>query len=189
MNELVIKHVRLTYDEWKCIKEKEYTQARIENDDFKGYVASIFIKKVDVVQEWNICGSKVPVCDQGMRWIIILPDYMGYAVTMMLDKDNVPVVWYIDLIDKTGIDQDGIYYFDDLFLDLIVSPDGSIEEDDRDEFVSAYNRKVISKMQYDKVNTEAMKLKEQLQNHFLEFRDNCFSRMKELEQVGYSAMF
>jgi len=182
MNELIVKHVRLTYDEWECIKEKEYTQTRIENDDFKGYVAAIRIKNVDVVQKWCICGSIVTVCDQGMRWIIIIPDNRGYAITMMLDKDNQPVVWYIDLIDKVGVDQDGVYYFDDLFLDLIVSQDGTIKEDDRDELVRAYNMKVISKVQYDKVNSQAMELIDQLRNHFLEFIDYCFKRMKELEE-------
>lgn len=50
-----------------------------------------------------------------------------------MDEENEILLWYIDMIAGQGIDIDDIPYFDDLYLDLIVYPDGSIIEDDRDE--------------------------------------------------------
>lgn len=46
MKKLEIKHVRLIYDEWKCIKRKSYRQKRIKNPDFSGFLALIDIEKV-----------------------------------------------------------------------------------------------------------------------------------------------
>ncbi|WP_455617658.1 hypothetical protein [Eisenbergiella sp.] len=35
MKKLKIKHVRLIYDEWKCIESKKYRQKRIKNPEFQ----------------------------------------------------------------------------------------------------------------------------------------------------------
>ena len=40
------------------------------------------------------------------------------------------------MIAKQGIDYDGVPYFDDLYLDLVVYPDGTIVVDDMDELES-----------------------------------------------------
>ena len=51
-----------------------------------------------------------------------------------MDRNDVPLLWYIDLIDGIGVDADGIPFYNDMFLDLLVSDSGQVVEDDRDEF-------------------------------------------------------
>lgn len=53
---------------------------------------------------------------------------------MYMDRNDVPLLWYIDLIDGIGVDADGIPLYNDMFLDLLVSDSGQVVEDDRDEF-------------------------------------------------------
>ena len=53
MKKLEIKHVRLIYDEWKCIERKSYRQKRIKNPDFSGFLALIDIEKVKEKQVWS----------------------------------------------------------------------------------------------------------------------------------------
>ena len=53
-----------------------------------------------------------------------------YCITAMMNSDNDIVVWYIDMIASQGLDTDGILYFDDLYLDLVVYPNGEIMVDD-----------------------------------------------------------
>ena len=53
---------------------------------------------------------------------------------MYMDRNDVPLLWYIDLIDGIGVDADGIPFYNDMFLDLLVSDSGQVVEDDRDEF-------------------------------------------------------
>ena len=65
MKKLEIKHVRLIYDEWKCIERKSYRQKRIKNPDFSGFLALIDIEKVKEKQVWSWGRESLTV--HGMR--------------------------------------------------------------------------------------------------------------------------
>ena len=59
-----------------------------------------------------------------------------------------PAEWsgglYIDMIAGQGKDVDGIAYIDDLYLDLVAYPDGTVLEDDMDELEEALRNGDIS---------------------------------------------
>ena len=63
------------------------------------------------------------------------------------DKDNI-IEWYFDISRSLGI-EDGVPYQDDLYLDVVVVPDGRIHILDEDELEEAYNKREISKDEYD----------------------------------------
>lgn len=79
-----------------------------------------------------------------------------------MDRNDVPILWYIDLIDGIGVDADGIPFYNDMFLDLIVSDDGQVVEDDRDEFEKAYVDGIINNKQYQKVISVSEQLKQRI---------------------------
>lgn len=79
-----------------------------------------------------------------------------------MDRNDVPLLWYIDLIDGIGVDADGIPFYNDMFLDLIVSDDGQVVEDDRDEFEKAYVDGIINNKQYQKVISVSEQLKQRI---------------------------
>ena len=110
MKKLEIKHVRLIYDEWKCIARKSYRQKRVKNPDFSGFLALIDIEKVKEKQVWSWGKESLTVCDDGMKWLIIVPETGKYAVTVYMNQEYRPVVWYIDIIDGVGIDEDGMFF-------------------------------------------------------------------------------
>lgn len=64
------------------------------------------------------------------------------------------------MIADIGLGKDGVPYFDDLYLDLVVYPDGTIIEDDMDELEEALLVKDISKEQYSLAINTSIKLKE-----------------------------
>ena len=68
--------------------------------------------------------------------------------TMIVNDKNEAELWYIDMIAGSGRDKDGVAYFDDLYLDIVLRLDGSIIIDDMDELVEAYAQKDISKREY-----------------------------------------
>ncbi len=65
-----------------------------------------------------------------------------------MNENEEILLWYIDMIADQGADPDGVPYFDDLYLDLIVYPDGTIKEDDMDELAETLAQKEISEEQY-----------------------------------------
>ena len=144
-----MKRSRLSYDEWKCIISKDLHGKRVNSELLNGYIGLIDIKEVSEAQIWKFNGEDIVVCDKGRKWLSILPQDDWYCITAMMDEDGNILLWYIDMIAKQGIDEDGVPYFDDLYLDLVVYPDGTIVVDDMDELEDALSKKDITQEQYD----------------------------------------
>lgn len=154
-----MKRSRLSYDEWKCIKSKKLAGKQIDNEFFKGYIGILEIEEVSEKQIWSFNGEDIIVCDNGLRWVSILPQNDFYCITAMMDADNKILLWYIDMIAEQGIDKDGVPYFDDLYLDLVVYLDGTIKVDDMDELEDALVTKDITQEQFNLAIHTANKLK------------------------------
>lgn len=171
-----MKRSRLSYDEWKCILSKELYGKRIHTDAFNGYVGLLKIKEVSEPQIWNRRGEEVVVCDKGLQWLSILPENDHYCITAMLNEQGKILDWYIDMIAGQGTDKDGVVYFDDLYLDLIVYSDGTILVDDMDELEEALAVQDISQEQFDLAIETAERLKEGLLSDiaaFKQFTETC----------------
>ena len=76
-----------------------------------------------------------------------------------MDSEYNVKVSYIDIIDSQGIDEDGIPFFSDIYLDLVVYPDGTVIVDDMDELEQAWAKNEISLEQYNRTLAVADKLK------------------------------
>lgn len=169
MNNLEIRKIRFTYDEWQTITKKEYSQKIVHSELFSGKLAKIRILEVAEPQYWHYSSQAVKVCDAGMTWVIAVPDDTDFSVMIVLDEDLAPVVWYFDVIDSTGTDADGVFYYLDMFLDEIVYPDGAVFEDDLDQLEKACQMQVISKAQYDKVMKAGGEIREWTEKRFEDF--------------------
>ena len=159
-----MKRSRLSYDEWKCIVLKEVSGKKVCTDFFEGYIGLIDIKQVSEVQKWKFNGEDIVVCDAGLKWLSILPQNDFYCITAMMNEKEDIIVWYIDMIAGQGIDADGVPYFDDLYLDLVVYPNGEIIVDDMDELEEALRQKDITKEQFNLAVNTAAELKSGLLN-------------------------
>ena len=173
----------MTYDEWKCIKSKRIVGKNITTDFFEGYVGVINIEKVTEPQIWKFNGEDIIVCDNGLKWLSILPQNDSYCVTAMLNEKDEILLWYIDMIADKGLDKDGVPYFDDLYLDLVVYPDGTIIEDDMDELEDALLVKDISEEQYSLAISTSKKLKEGILSNietFITYTYKCLGMVDKI---------
>ena len=140
---------RLTYDEWKCILAKTRIGKTVNTIEYSGYIGLLKIHKVEQPQIWNYNGEELVVCDNNYQWLTIMPQNDYYCITVMMnDKEEIQVC-YIDMLAEQGCDTDGVPYFDDLYLDLVVYPDGNIIEDDMDELQDALVKGDITQQQFD----------------------------------------
>lgn len=80
------------------------------------------------------------------------------------------------------MDEDGVYFYNDMFLDLIVLNSGEIIEDDRDEFERAWIMGVISQEQYELVNKTALELKKKIGRDSNWISRYCQSIMTKIEK-------
>ena len=139
---------RLTYDEWKCMLSKNRIGKKFETKDFTGYIGLLEIEEVSEPQVWKYREQPLIVCDNHYRWLTILPQEEFYCITAMMNEEEQIQVCYIDMIEEQGYDEDGVPWFNDLYLDLVVYPDGVVMEDDRDELVEALAEGDISQEQH-----------------------------------------
>lgn len=167
-----MKRSRLSYDEWdKVILDKKLKIKFIDDDFFNGYIGEIDILDVSEPQIWKFNGEDIVVCQNKYKWISILPSNECFCITAMMNEKNRILLWYIDMIAEQGIDKDGIPFFDDLYLDLVVYPDGSVLEDDRDELEEALEEKDITLKQFKLANDTCEKLKSGLLSNIDTFKE------------------
>jgi len=153
-----MKRSRLSYDNWTCMLDRKLTVKHVSEPALTGHVSLLDIRRVTEPQTWQVQGRTITVCEDGTRWLCILPEDGGYCVTAMLDREWKIVLWYIDMIDAQGVDPDGVPWFFDLYLDLVVQPDGSILVDDRDELDEALAAGDITPQQHGAALSTAQKL-------------------------------
>ncbi|MCM1120001.1 MAG: DUF402 domain-containing protein [bacterium] len=176
-----MKKCNLSYEEWKCITAKEMYGKKVHTNFFQGYIGLITIKEVSEVQKWHFNGEDIIVCDKGLQWLSILPQDDFYCITAMMNAAGDILVWYIDMIAEQGICEDGIPYFYDLYLDLVVYPNGEIIEDDRDELEEALRQQDISQEQFNLAVHTAAALKMGLLqdiDSFVRFTQKCYESIR-----------
>lgn len=174
-----MKKTRLSYEEWTCIHSKRISGITVNTNRFYGYIGLIYIEEVDEPQIWKFNGEEIVVCNKGLKWLTILPKNEYYCITAMMDENSEIVLWYIDMIASQGI-EDGIPYFDDLYLDLVVYPNGEIIEDDMDELKQSLYDKDINNKQYQLALDTCYKLKHGLLSdvsRFKEFTYACYEML------------
>jgi predicted RNA-binding protein associated with RNAse of E/G family len=64
------------------------------------------------------------------------------------DAQGELVQWYIDIVGGMGIDERGIPWYYDLYLDIVISPEGETLLLDVDELDEALQRKEVNQDEY-----------------------------------------
>lgn len=132
-----MKRKRLDRDAWTSIQKKRYIQKNLDCPEFRGTGAVLCLDEVDPPSRWEFPEGTVAVSESGMKWLELLPEPGDWLLTAMLDRTGRIVLWYVDMIAGWGREEDGVLYFDDLYLDLILRPNGEANVDDRDELDEA----------------------------------------------------
>jgi len=130
----------------KSIIEKEYKNIQVDTEEFTGNISLIKINKVK--NNWYVDEEERCILGDDFRWLVIYPKDKKYCITAMYNEKRQIVEWYIDIARETGI-ENGIPYEDDLYLDVVIVPDGRIHLLDEDELKEAYNRYEVSRDEYD----------------------------------------
>lgn len=135
-----------------------YYQMRMDNEDFHGLVSVIKLAAGDYFFWEKPKSGKTPVCGKGMVWLQLIPDGQYRAITAKFLPESRTVqgvkysksvsIWYVDVIDGWGYDEDGVAYFTDQYLDVVFDIEGDIITEDRDELGEAYRSGELSEEQY-----------------------------------------
>jgi uncharacterized protein len=178
-----MKRKRLDRNTWTSITSKQYFQHYIEDSEYSGVIALLYVQAVSQPSIWQSAYGEVTVCDTGMKWLQFLPKGEHYLLTAMMNENNKINAVYIDIIGASGVEDDGVVYFDDLYLDLVVYQNGNILIDDRDELIMALKNNIITQQQYELAQRTQNKLLNGLYTdiHFL--NDLCLRYLTIMEEL------
>lgn len=135
-----------------------YYQMRMDTDHFHGLVSIVDLKAGDYMF-WDMPkAGKTPVCGEGMLWLQLIPDGQRRVITAKFLPRSRTIqgvtysksvsVWYVDVIDSWGYDEDQVAYFKDQYLDVIFDVEGDVRIDDRDELDAAFRSGELTEAQY-----------------------------------------
>jgi predicted RNA-binding protein associated with RNAse of E/G family len=102
--------------------------------------------------------EKLCIVDKNYTWIQYYPSDQHYVVTKMLDSRGLPIQWYIDICLEQGIDDRGIPWFEDLYIDIVVLANRKIFVLDEDELEEALKSGEVSYSEYELALNERQKL-------------------------------
>lgn len=141
-----MKRKYLDGSNWAWLAERSYKWMYIEGE-WQGYISLVKMGEVSRKLKTHYNPS-ICLCDDGYKGIIFLPDHETWCVTAIYDRNNEIVEWYFDITKTNGVDERGIPYFEDLYLDVIVAPDFSVYLIDEDELKEAVEEKKITQEEY-----------------------------------------
>ena len=160
-----MKRKRLNRDGWG-FQYYPYYQMRIDHELFHGMACLIRFTDGERYYWETPKAGRIQVTGEGMTWLELIPDNAHRVITAIYFPDGThgqerehypaaaderyqPSIWYIDIIEGIGQDEDGVAVFIDKYLDVIMTPEGDVKVDDRDELDAAYASGELTSKQYD----------------------------------------
>jgi hypothetical protein len=143
---------------WTRILERRFKLSYVENDDFAGYISALYMDKVREPLVKEVAGQSLCIVDNRYIFLQHLPNNEHYSLTTMYDASGELVQWYFDITRQNGVDKEGMPFFDDLYLDVVVLPTGQINLLDELELEEALKTKDITQSEYDMAYEMANKI-------------------------------
>lgn len=134
--------------EWKRVLERQFVVQRIDSADYHGYVTLLCLDRVSEPLSVNFGQERVCIVDQGYTWLQHFPDGEHFVLLSAFNERGEVVQWYIDIVESTGVDEHGVPWYHDLYLDIVVAPNGETLLLDADELDEALRTGVITSGQY-----------------------------------------
>lgn len=133
---------------WKSFAT--YSSKYIHIDDMlSGYISLIKVNKVKQKITVDYEQSDLCLVEDGYKCLMFLPDNEKWCVSAVYNTSNEIIEWYFDMTKENSIDEHGIPYYDDLYLDIAISPDFRIVVLDEDELKEALELEEITQSDYD----------------------------------------
>lgn len=145
--------------DWPRVIEKRYVQEYVRDDSFEGYVALLFLDRVKAPLIVRCGDVELCIADQGYVWMMFFPVGERYSLTAMINPERRIVQWYFDIVKANELSEEGIPGFEDLYLDLAVLPDGTLEVLDEDELDAALRDGHIDEAEHRMATDELLRLK------------------------------
>lgn len=133
---------------WIRVSKFKDKTIRVEDEEFNGYIYAIYIEEANKKFEVSYEDEEFLILDNGYMWVQLVPLDDRYTVTVMFDENKEIIQWYIDITNMNGVDSDSRIFYDDMYLDIVITKQRKVLLLGEDEINSALNNFVITSEQY-----------------------------------------
>ena len=169
--------------DWKRITKRRYISR--EKADIFGHAGRISITFIDEVTgplTVRYHSRDVLIADTGYSWFQAAVPGVRWWLTAMFDERDRLIQIYFDITGGSRFDDPENPTFEDMYLDIVVSADGSIEVVGRDELDEALQTGTITAAQHREALESCDKLEKFLREKTADVMTWCRARQQELKR-------
>jgi predicted RNA-binding protein associated with RNAse of E/G family len=166
---------------WQRVVKRKYAQMAVSDESFTGQASLIQMEEITAPLVKTYDGVALTIVDRGYFWMQLAPNGKKYWLTVMMDTAGNIISYYFDITDSNVLCIDGDSYFYDLYLDVVLLPNGNLYLLDEDELKEALRQGEINHEQFDNAYDTARMLLKCLPNRAQELKAYCLHLFAELK--------
>ncbi|KZE69346.1 hypothetical protein AWM68_03515 [Fictibacillus phosphorivorans] len=174
-----MEHKTADRPNWKRVLERNFEVTHKQNFCFNGKVTAIHLEQVSEPLIVHYKYHKVCIADSGYTWLQHFPEDEKYTITTVLDTSGEVVQFYIDICLDHGVSEEGIPWFDDLYLDIVILPDKELFLLDDNELMEAFDKGAITDKEMKLAHKTAQKIISKYEKGEFEHLETCLEHALE----------
>lgn len=173
--------------DWKRILKREYFSRGCDICGLPGRESLLVIREISSPLTVSSAGMPVKIVEKNYSWIQVAQKDALWWLTAMFDEQGVLLQMYFDITAGNCFDQPENPTFRDMYLDLVLRPDGVVVKLDEDELNEAIEQGEITHAEYDRTIAACDALHGFLTAHPQEVMDACrraFQSLRTAMEAG-----
>lgn len=152
------KRVKAHRPGWSRMLVRRFFLQPLMDEGLKGYISLLLMERVSTPLIRWINGEKTILADDGYSWLQYYLDGQDFSAVATFNAGNRLVQWYIDVISNNGVTEEGLPWYDDLYLDVVATPEGWVEIIDGEDLDLALMNGAIDQSLHDQAWNTARRL-------------------------------
>lgn len=167
---------------WRRIMRSKYDEKIITYRGEKILAGLIHMYKVREPLSVSVVGKDTLVVANNFKWLQLLPEDRNYSITVMYDERWREIQYYFDINYSHTLEL-GKARRQDLYLDVLVLPDGRYELVDEEDIKRALRKGVITSEESKYAYKVANDLMREIDRDFNQFKEMAACCLKELKKL------
>ena len=167
-------------DDWHRILERDYACRACAAEGAREMESVLTIREITEPLRVNNAGQLVTIVERGYRWVQIAREGAPVWLTAMFDERGRFLQMYFDVTAGNRFDNPEDPCFRDMYLDVVVTPEGKLLVLDQDELDEALQKGEITPEEHDRAERVCRGLRDWLKEHWKALEERCERVLREL---------
>lgn len=165
----------------KNILDKKFKIIDFNYEKFNGKISLIEIEEINKdFKASRPDGTEELIISKNYKIMTYFPNDEQYSMTVMYNNNWDLIQWYFDVQRYKCKYDSEIPYSEDLYLDVVVLPNGVFYTLDEDEIKEALEKNLITQKEYDMAYETMNKITQMIKNDFTKLCDFTKKSMESL---------